>query len=148
MMAAFFAALPLKFNGLAAAGQSTRALCAPTGNGQVPAASVRDPVYDMTVASVSPYVGTQFSFSLKRFQTAQLKLVTVEDLRPAAVRESTMVGKDCFSILFQGPSNLPLKQDSYRIKHPALGEFSMLVAPVYAKQRGLFYEAIINRLHS
>jgi hypothetical protein len=148
MMAAFCAALPLKFSGLAAFGRGTETSRERWGNGQISAASMRDPVYYLTVDSLSPYVGTQFSFSLNRFKTARMKLVEVEDLRPAAVKESTIVGKDCFSILFQGPSSLPLKQDSYRLKHPALGEFSLLVTPVYSKRRGLFYEAIINRLYS
>jgi hypothetical protein len=148
MMAAFCAALPLKFSGLAAVERGTGTSSAGWGNGQIPAASMRDPVYYLTADSFSPHVGTQFSFSFNRFKTVQMKLVKVEDLRPAAVKESTIVGKDCFSILFQGPSNLPLNQDSYRLKHPALGEFTLLVTPVYAKRPGLFYEAIINRLYS
>jgi hypothetical protein len=148
MMAACFAALPLKFSGIAAVGQDKRTSSEPWGNGQIPAASTSDPLYSLTADSFAPYVGTQFPFSLNRFKTVQMKLVKVEDLRPAAVKESKIGGKDCFSILFQGPSNLPLKQDSYRLKHPALGEITLLVVPVYASQSGLFYEAIINRLYS
>lgn len=147
-MAACFAALPLKFNGFAAGRQGVRTLQAPVGDGLIPAASMRDPLYYLTAGSFSPYVGTQFSISLNRFRTVEVTLVEVEDLRPAAIKESAIAGKDCFSIVFQGPSNLPLKQDTYRLSHPALGTFSLLVTPVYAKQRGRFYAAIINRSFS
>jgi hypothetical protein len=147
-MAALCAALPLKFKGFAAFGQGARKSGEQYGTGRIPAASMRDPVYYMTVATFAPYVGAQFSLSLGGLKSVGLKLVNVEDLRPAALRESTVVGKDCFSILFQGPSRLPLKQDTYRLRHPALGEFSLLITPVIAKREGAFYQAIINRMYS
>ena len=66
-----------------------------------------------------------------------------------ASRKQTAAGKEGFSLLFRGPKEATLKQDTYLIEHEQLGMFSFLVVPVGAKgTRAPHYEAVINRLHS
>ena len=57
-------------------------------------------------------------------------------------------GKEGFSLLFRGPEETALRQDTYLIEHETLGMFSFLIVPMRAKnKRAAHYEAVINRLH-
>jgi hypothetical protein len=71
------------------------------------------------------------------------------DVTSFASRKQTAAGKEGFSLLFRGPKETTLKQDTYLIEHEQLGMFSFLVVPVGTKDaRAPHYEAVINRLHS
>jgi hypothetical protein len=51
-----------------------------------------------------------------------------------------------FSLLFQGPADSPLEQDTYLFEHAALGRFPMFIVPVFAfSSQSAFYDAIFNR---
>ena len=74
------------------------------------------------------------------------KLVHVNNFASA---KQTAAGKEGFSLLFRGPKETILQQDTYLIEHEVLGMFSFLVVPVGTKDtRAPHYEAVINRLHS
>jgi hypothetical protein len=76
-----------------------------------------------------------------------LELVEVKDLRTAAVKQSAaMNGRECFSTVFKGSTQTPLKQDTYVFEHQSLGRFQILLVPVGQSKQGLSYEAIFNRL--
>jgi len=69
----------------------------------------------------------------------EVTLVQVDDL------PSTRNG-ETFSLLFRG-GRRPLKQDTYVLKHAALGTFALLLVPVAADRNGAQgYQAVINRL--
>src|ERR1041384_7348924 len=69
------------------------------------------------------------------------------DLNPPPVREHLTKGRDCFSLVFQGPRNLPLRQETYTIQQSRLGSFQLLLVPGTSKDAfGPHYEAVINRL--
>jgi hypothetical protein len=72
-----------------------------------------------------------------------VKLVEVYDLSPAGAAN----GKECFGIVFAGPRNAPMRQETYAVSHETLGKFEMLVVPIASRKQGLYYEAIFNRLH-
>jgi hypothetical protein len=76
----------------------------------------------------------------------KVKLVNVTNF---ASPKDTETGKEGFSLLFRGPKETALKQDTYVIEHKELGKFSFLVVPVGTKDtRAPHYEAVVNRLHS
>ena len=51
-----------------------------------------------------------------------------------------------FSLIFQGPEEFPLEQDTYLFEHSGLGRFPMFIVPVATRSgRDAFYEAIFNR---
>lgn len=76
-------------------------------------------------------------------------MMTLVNVTNFASRQQIAAGKEGFSLLFRGPKETTLKQDTYLIEHPELGTFSFLVVPVGTRnKRGPQYEAIINRLHS
>jgi hypothetical protein len=79
-------------------------------------------------------------FLLSNSSTSEtVRLIEVRNRR---VGRSNKNAKECFSLTFLGPKDGALKQDTYIVRHAALGEFSMLVVPV----GGNNYEAIFNRL--
>jgi hypothetical protein len=51
-----------------------------------------------------------------------------------------------FSLLFRGPGEAPLKQDTYTFEHQSLGPMVMFIVPVLAREKShQYYEAIFNR---
>jgi hypothetical protein len=75
----------------------------------------------------------------------KVKLVGVSNL---ASRKQTARGKEGFSLLFKGPEDVQLKQNTYLIEHENLGMFSFLIVPMKLKNNSTpHYEAVINRLY-
>ena len=75
--------------------------------------------------------------------------VTLVDVANLASGKANKTSKEAFSLLFRGPKDTPLQQDTYLIEHEKLGLFSFLIVPVGTKDtRAPHYEAVINRLHS
>ena len=98
----------------------------------------------LSMASFRSQLGTSFQIN---HQAAKVKF-TLVDVANFASRKETAAGKEGFSLLFRGPQETALKQDTYVIEHEQLGMFSFLVVPVGTKKRAPHYEAVINRLHS
>ena len=99
----------------------------------------------LNMASFKSQLGTNF---LINHQASKVKF-TLVDVTNFASRKQNAAGKECFSLLFRGPKEATLQQDTYLIEHEQLGMFSFLVVPVGAKDtRAPHYEAVINRLHS
>ena len=74
-----------------------------------------------------------------------LKLIEVADLGS----KSNITGRrEAFSLVFSGSTLSPLKQETYSIDHEKLGRFSMLLVPIFARDKNVFYYEInVNRLH-
>ncbi|HKU77965.1 MAG TPA: hypothetical protein VJR02_28885 [Pyrinomonadaceae bacterium] len=97
------------------------------------------------MASFKSQLGSSFQIN-HQASKVKFKLVDVANL---ATRKQTEAGKEGFSLLFRGPKETPLEQDTYLIEHKELGMFSFLIVPVGTKDtRAPYYEAVINRLHS
>ena len=78
-------------------------------------------------------------------RSVDLTLATVTDLkRPVSKRH-----EEGFSLLFDGPAAVKLKQDTYLIEHEDLGKCRLLMVPVVSRQKRTHrYEIIINRIYS
>ena len=99
----------------------------------------------LSMASFKSQLGTSFVINN---QASKVK-VTLVGVTNFASRKQTATGKEGFSLLFRGPQETTLKQDTYVIEHKELGMFSFLIVPVGTKDtRAPHYEAVINRLHS
>ena len=74
-----------------------------------------------------------------------LKLIEVSDLGSTR----TIRGRrEAFALMFSGSSSSPLKQETYLIEHEKLGAFSMLVVPIFPRDKTVrYYEINVNRLH-
>jgi uncharacterized protein DUF6916 len=65
----------------------------------------------------------------------------------AEVRELDALGKEFrrpFTLLFRGPQEPLLPQDTYQIKHEELGELEIFVVPVESGEEGTVYQAVFN----
>ncbi len=99
----------------------------------------------LNMAAFKSQLGTNF---LINHQASKVK-ITLVDVTNFASRKQSAAGKEGFSLLFRGPSEAGLKQDTYLIEHEQLGMFSFLIVPVGSQDtRAPHYEAVINRLHS
>jgi hypothetical protein len=99
----------------------------------------------LTMASFKSQLGTSFQIN-HAASKVKIKLV---DVASFASRKQAAAGREGFSLLFRGPQEITLKQDTYLIEHEELGMFSFLVVPVGTKDtRAPLYQAVINRLHS
>lgn len=91
----------------------------------------------LTRSTFTPLVGSTFGVATPQGGPTPLKLVRVDDLpgaQPGAERR--------FSLIFSN-GGAPFRQDTYGFAHPAIGDFSLFVAPVDRPERGR-YQAIIN----
>jgi hypothetical protein len=99
----------------------------------------------LNMASFKSQLGTNFQII---HQASKVK-ITLVGVTNFASRKQAAAGKEGFSLVFRGPKETTLKQDTYLIEHEQLGMFSFLVVPVGTKDtRAPYYEAVINRLHS
>jgi len=107
-------------------------------------ASGMGPSTGLNMTAFKSQLGTSFQVN-HQASKVNFKLV---DVTSFATRTQTAAGKEGFSLLFRGPKESPLKQDTYLIEHKELGMFSFLVVPVGTTDtRAPHYEAVINRLH-
>ena len=98
----------------------------------------------LSLAAFKSQLGTSF---LINHEASKVK-ITLMNVTSFASRKQAAVGKEGFSLLFHGPQETALKQDTYLIEHQELGMFSFLIVPVEKNTRAPRYEAVINRLQS
>lgn len=98
----------------------------------------------LNMAAFKSQLGTSF---LINHQASKVKL-TLINVADFASRKQTAAGKEGFSLLFRGPQDTVLNQDTYLMEHEELGMFSFLMVPVGTKDTRPHYEIVINRLHS
>ena len=132
-LVALAAGLPLKGAAMTFAGENSLINFAGTNAGRTGSGLLLD------MATFQRTLQTNFLLT-SGLKSATVKLVEVSDYRNGRAQNSD---KECFSLLFTASKNVNLHQDTYKVKHNALGEFSMLVVPV----GGTYYEAVFNRLY-
>ncbi|HEY0548648.1 MAG TPA: hypothetical protein VGF13_03545 [Verrucomicrobiae bacterium] len=95
-------------------------------------------------------LNTSFEVTSKDGSTVILKLVEAQ----AAARRSSNKsapragdeGNEKFSLVFRGPRQRLLTQETYRFRHTELGEWSLFIVPVLSRnRRHSIYQAIFNR---
>lgn len=104
-----------------------------------------------TRAQFSEYLNTTFWVILGAANTLEVELVAVSDLKhSSSTKEPANAKRERFSLIFRGPKDTPLKQDSYTMKHHNLGGHLIFLVPMGSDTKGkwLRYEAIVSRLAS
>ncbi len=93
-------------------------------------------------SSFAPHLAEDFKIHQGALQEVSVKLIEVSDIAttPAQTPEES------FSVVFRGPHDRPLEQDTYRVEHRAMGAFPIFIVPIYPDGGGLNYEAVFNRL--
>lgn len=93
-------------------------------------------------------VGTTFHVLRTGQPTAQLFLTAARGLTntKAGPARDGAAGEHQFSLLFSGPRELALTQDTYTFEHASLGQLVIFIVPVLAQEEHhQYYEAIFNR---
>jgi hypothetical protein len=85
------------------------------------------------------HVNSNFKLAIDGVEPIELKLDRVSDVLESGAAEG-------FSIVFKGPGEFILKQDTYRLEHEVLGSFPLLLVPIGKNEHGVDYEAVFNRL--
>jgi hypothetical protein len=80
-----------------------------------------------------------------RVGSADLRLLSVEDLASAAVEKSLVGSEDAFVLAFAGPLDAALEGGTHSVMHPALGTFELFVSEVGQPRSERRYEAVIDR---
>lgn len=52
--------------------------------------------------------------------------------------------REPFSLVFRGPSDVPLSQGVFEFKHPEFGPISLFLVPIGPDGEGLCYEVVFN----
>ncbi len=94
-----------------------------------------------TGADFAKHVNTNFRIELESLPSVELKLITVT---PRASEPHEQAGMERFSVLFSGPGDVFVPQQTYRLTHPEMGELEIFLVPIGKESDGFRYEAVYN----
>lgn len=95
---------------------------------------------NLTEEEFSKHVGTSFNIEAGD-RVIELKLVEVQGYLP---KENEQRGMERFSLLFNGPSDLMVHQQTVPLKHEHMGEVYLFLVPISRDEKGIRYEAVFN----
>ena len=94
-----------------------------------------------TAADFEKHVNTNFRAELESPRPIDLKLISVT---PRKIEPHEQAGMERFSVVFFGPADVFLPQNTYRLTHPEMGEFEVFLVPIKQEAEGFRYEAVYN----
>jgi len=93
----------------------------------------------LTKADFDPHLNTTFNIHAASGETIEAELVEIE------VRQSEQM--ESLSVIFRGPKESVLPQETHEVSHPQMGEINLFLVPImYEKQDGIYYESVFMRL--
>lgn len=113
----------------------------------VPKEILEDTLYNITRAMFTDNLKTRFTLSLNGVMLTDVTLIEVNDLNPPFVKGDGTTPRECFSVVFEGPRSLALRQNTYTLEHRELGTFQLLLVPGDPGRGRLHYGAVINRVY-
>ena len=97
-----------------------------------------------TIDTFNNRVGQAFRIHAAPRHIADIELIEVTDLTDRAGAEVAKWERAPFSLVFRGPSNLPLAQQTFRLEHSGIGAFDLFLVPLGPDAKGMRYEAIFT----
>ena len=94
-----------------------------------------------TAADFAKHVDTDFRVELESPRPIEIKLISVT---PRKIEPHEQAGMERFSVVFSGPADVFLPQNTYRLAHPEMGEFEVFLVPIKQEAEGFRYEAVYN----
>lgn len=92
----------------------------------------------MTAETLSPHLNSVFKVDPGDGNSIDMELTELKD------RSSQH--QEIFTILLRCPGDQVMPQKIYGIRHDKLGKFDLFLVPVAADDKGVYYEAVFNRL--
>lgn len=99
----------------------------------------------LTWDSFLPYQGTKFVFRDRDGEEITLVLTEMDNSSIVSTKGSPAAG-ECFTLRFTGPSKPIFSQNTYEVRHFALGDFSLFITDGGRARRSNFYQAVFNRI--
>jgi hypothetical protein len=95
-----------------------------------------------TSETFAPHVGTAFQATSQTGDTLELVLTSCEESPASAPPDAV---RTPFSLFFRdGDGSRYAPQQTFTIRHPALGEFSLFIVPLGPGEEGMRYQAVIS----
>ena len=94
-----------------------------------------------TAADFEKHVDTDFRVEIESSRPIELKLISVT---PRKIEPHEQAGMERFSVVFAGPADVFLPQNTYRLTHSEMGEFEVFLVPIKQDADGFRYEAVYN----
>ncbi|HZT57421.1 MAG TPA: hypothetical protein VFA21_02230 [Pyrinomonadaceae bacterium] len=94
-----------------------------------------------TQAEFSEHLNTKFRVLAEAPRPVELELVEVKGWTTRPEEEQ---GMERFSLVFRGPSDIFVPQQTYRLAHDRMGEMDIFLVPVARESDGFRYEAVFN----
>ena len=94
---------------------------------------------ELTRTSFEPHLNSTFQLDHEEAGALDLELTEATDKTPEGA-----LGEQ-FSLIFKGPPEPYLPQQTYALEHPALGQMGLFLVPVAQEEDGFLYEAYFNR---
>ena len=98
-----------------------------------------------TSATFQPHVGERFDVTPKQGKPFEAVLSSCEETSYGSPDERRQAAQRVpFSLVFHGPSTLPVGQQMCAFRHPQLGDFDLFIVPLGPDEQGMRYEAVIS----
>jgi hypothetical protein len=97
-------------------------------------------VEKLNLASFAEHLNTKFRIRVDDSNVIEAELIVAEDVGSTPRQER-------FSLVFRGPLELFLPQQTYQIEHDKMGPLKLFLVPIGKEEDGFRYEAVFNRLH-
>lgn len=94
-----------------------------------------------TQADFSRQLNTNFRVLAESPRPVDLELIEVTGW---TTQPEEQQGMERFSILFRGPSDIFVPQQTYRLAHETMGELDVFLVPVGRESDGFRYQAVFN----
>lgn len=86
-------------------------------------------------------VGTKFGVKAESPRPFELELV---DVQGWATRPEEEKGMERFTLVFRGPADIYMPQNTYTLAHGEMGELPVFLVPLAPDDRGFSYQAVFN----
>lgn len=98
-------------------------------------------IENLTEANFAQHLKTKFRVVHDGERQIELELDEVEGYRGG---KNEPPGMERFSLIFYGPPDIRIEQQTCRLAHEQMGEFYIFLVPIGRDERGHRYEAVFN----
>lgn len=95
---------------------------------------------NLTHDEFSKQIGTKFRIP---FTGGDFNL-TLAEVKAYMPQQNEQSGMERFSVFFDGPGDIRLPQQTYRLQHEEMGAIDLFLVPVSGDEKGFRYEAVFN----
>lgn len=103
----------------------------------------------LTKELFAAHLNTKFRVKMGASEIVEIELIKVSEINLASRTVSLETSRqDCFAVLFRGPRETSLRQNTYQMEHGQIGQFDLFIVPAGTDEGGQLYQATFNRLRN